>query len=288
MAEENPVEMLYLAIGLPSVVAGFSGYVTALLIVIFLTLADVGVIFFRRLSKFKKEKFFTFKWVSISSLFVFICIALSLGTGLTYILIVGRNPIPLLALLGSSLLVTFMLFIFIGALVFAGISIYVNFKHVDKPYRFFNVAEQEEFEQELDEEEESAQESQDNLAAKFGETLDNDGLALGAAVGGAGGGVVQDLGKLSDREKVFAGLSSIDIEFEGFEAEKRSPANISLDKLCLDFRLYLAAEEKLYFDINTIRAFISGFFGLAHHNSRRLKWNRKVLFTPVFCKIYQR
>lgn len=259
MAEENPVEMLYLAIGLPSVVAGFSGYVTALLIVVFLTLADVGVIFFRRLSKFKKEKFFTFKWVSISSLFVFICIALSLGTGLTYILIVGRNPIHLLTLLGSSLLVTFMLFIFIGALVFAGISIYVNFKHVDKPYRFFNVAEQEEFEQELDEEEESAQESQDNLAAKFGETLDNDGLALGAAVGGAGGGVVQDLGKLSDREKVFAGLSSIDIEFEGFEAEKRSPANISLDKLCLDFRLYLAAEEKLYFDINTIRAFISGF-----------------------------
>jgi len=260
MAKDNPVEMLYLAIGLPAVKAGFSGYATSILIVVFMTLADAGVIFIRRLAKFKKEKFMTFKWVALSTLFVLICVALSFGTGLTYLAIAANSPIPLLSLLVSSLLVAFILYIFLAALAFAGLSIYVNFKHIDKPYRFFNVAEQEQYEQELDEEEEKSQENQDNLAAKFGENIDADALALGAgALGAVGGGSGQDVGKLSDREKVFAGLSSIDIEFEGFESEKRPVTNIGLDKLCSDFRLYLAAEEKLYFDINTIRAFISGF-----------------------------
>lgn len=257
MAKDNPVEMLYLAIGLPPIIAGFSGYATSLLVVVFMTLADVCFIFLRRLAKFKKEKFLSFKWVALSIVFVLICVLFSFGTGIIYISLTGNSVVPLITILASSLFVAFILYIFIAALAFAAISIYVNFKNIDQPYRFFNVKEQEQYEQELDEEDEQAQVDQDNLAAKFGEALDADGVTVGAGVGGGAG--VQEVGKLSDREKVFAGLTGLDIEFEGFESSKRQLTKVTLDKLCTDFRLYLAAEEKLYFDITTIRAFISGF-----------------------------
>jgi len=65
--------------------------------------------------------------------------------------------------------------------------------------------------------------------------------------------------KLDDREKVFPSLSTIDNKYNGFENEGMVSDEITLEQLCHRFRNYLAKEEKLYFDIDTIRIFISGF-----------------------------
>ena len=70
---------------------------------------------------------------------------------------------------------------------------------------------------------------------------------------------VREVEKLDDREKVFPALSSIDAEYDGYAVEKVPTDHLSLEEIAVRFRNYLAKEEKLYFDIDTIRFFISGF-----------------------------
>lgn len=261
-AKDNPIEVLYLSLKLPHIGAGVTGYVTALLLIVFMPLGSTLIILFRRMAKFKQEKYFSFKWISLATLVFLISLVFSLGVGVFYLFIKNVSILPLLRLLGSTLLVTAILAVFIGLFLFASISLFVNFKNIDKPYRLFNVAELEELEEQIDEKTRQEQEAQSDLAAKLGEVNLNEGGgfvsgALGAI--GASNEVVSDTVKLATREKVFPGLSSLDQEYGGFVAKKRPTTKITLDKLSHEFRLYLAAEEKLYFDIKTIRAFVSSF-----------------------------
>ena len=84
-AENNPIEILYLGIGLPSVKAGTVGYVTAILVFVYMTVCDAGLIFVRRLAKFSKQSVFTLKWISLSILIILLTVALSFGLGLYYV-----------------------------------------------------------------------------------------------------------------------------------------------------------------------------------------------------------
>ena len=100
-----------------------------------------------------------------------------------------------------------------------------------------------------------------NLASSFGEPqVDEHGNPIFANGNGINGsnngnlnGEISDA-TLKDKERVFPGLSGIDVinqaniynEFED---------NITLKDLTNNFRNYLAKEEKLYFDVATIRAF---------------------------------
>ena len=63
---------------------------------------------------------------------------------------------------------------------------------------------------------------------------------------------------LKDKEIVFPGLCSIDVANEANREEDFYDDDVKLDELCENFRKYLAKSEKLYFDIHTIRAFVSG------------------------------
>ena len=65
--------------------------------------------------------------------------------------------------------------------------------------------------------------------------------------------------ELGDREQVFPALSSMDIHFAYTVRPARETVDISLEELCVKFRNYLAKEENLYFDMETIRIFISAF-----------------------------
>ena len=71
--------------------------------------------------------------------------------------------------------------------------------------------------------------------------------------------IVRPVEKLDDREKVFPALSMMDNEYSGYAIEKVESDTYSLEEISVRFRNYLAKEEKLYFDIDTIRFFISGF-----------------------------
>ena len=263
LAQGNPIEELYLGMGLPPIGSGTTGYVTAILVAAFMTLGDVGVISMRRLAKFKEERFFSFKWLIFSFLIIVLCLALSVGVGVLYISIAGGKVLVLLTILGSTLLVTLLLALVIGGLLLAGVGIYVNFKNINKPYRFFNVAELEEVESDIDDAENTSQKIQGDLAAQFGEvSVEGSGSGSGAGGVGGGGGVVSEVmaaRKLDDREKVFPSLSRVDREYGGYEAPVRDVTNITLEQLAKEFRLYLAAHEGLYFEISAIRAFISSF-----------------------------
>ena len=97
------------------------------------------------------------------------------------------------------------------------------------------------------------------MALKFGDvqpTTAQDSLAGGS--GGSGGTSVAGKMIIEGREKVFPGLSTIDLEHEGFITPRIKPVGITLEGFCHDFRNYLAHKQELYFDIKTIRAFVSG------------------------------
>jgi len=258
-AENNPIEILYLGIGLPSVKAGTVGYVTAILVFVYMTVCDAGLIFVRRLAKFSKQSVFTLKWISLSILIILLTVALSFGLGLYYVSRVNESIMPVLQMVGGSLLISFILYLFLGSIVFCVAALFVNFRNIDKPYRFFNVSEEEQYEKELDAQVEQEQDDQDNLALKFGDvqpTTAQDSLAGGS--GGSGGTSVAGKMIIEGREKVFPGLSTIDLEHEGFITPRIKPVGITLEGFCHDFRNYLAHKQELYFDIKTIRAFVSG------------------------------
>ena len=63
---------------------------------------------------------------------------------------------------------------------------------------------------------------------------------------------------MDDREKVFPGLSKIDVDYDGYSIDTIPSDDINLEQLVNRFRNYLAKEEKLYYDIDTIRIFVSG------------------------------
>lgn len=256
-AAGNPVELLYQAIKLPSVNPGLLGYVTAILIVVYMTVCDAGLIFIRRLAKFSRQSVFSLKWMVLSVLIILLTVFLSFGIGLYYVATISGTYLPVLQLIGGSFLITLILYIFIGSIVFGIAALYVNFKNIEKPYRFFNVEEKEELEEKIDEEVEKAQEEQDNLALKFGDGLPGEKDGYDGLPGLGGGAAVGTL-RLGDREKVFPGLTTIDAQNEGFIKPKIKRVGIKLDEFCTDFRNYLAVKEELYYDIKTIRAFISG------------------------------
>lgn len=258
MAKDNPIEALYLSLRLPAHNVGFSGYVTAILVVVFMTIADIMVVFLRRFAKFRQEKFVSLKWISLSLVAVIVSVALSVGVGVTYLALDGRSVAPLLSVLGSSLFVTILLATFIGAIILGAVSIYVNFKNIDKPYRYFNVVELEDLEKEIDAKEVAEQVNQSDLAAQFGETISSE-QTTSMIHGGVGSATSNDSIGLSDRETVFPGLSGLDVEFGGFVAETRKKTETTLEDLCTNFRLYLADDEGLFFDIQSIRAFVSSF-----------------------------
>ena len=217
------------------------------------------IVFLRRLAKFNNERFGTFKWILLSILVVILSLTLSIGTGVLYLILDGRSPLPLLSLLGSVYFITILLALFIGSIGIAAISLFVNLKNVDKPYRFFNVAELEDLEKEIDKGQVEEQAEQSNLAAQFGEAIDGETITAlgGSGIAGTGNGV-QEL-VLADREKVFPSLSSIDIEYGDLKPKQEKATNVKLNEFCEDFRLYLADVEGLYYDIKSIRAFVSSF-----------------------------
>ena len=175
------------------------------------------------------------------------CLVLSIGVGALVVLITGGSVGTAFQFLGQCLAVSLFVYIIL-AIVIGGILMFViNLILVDKPFKFFN-----------EEDEET-----DDVTASFDDVNVNGVNSSNVSgVGGISGGdnnVVRQADKLDDREVVFPGLSKIDIDYEGFINDKIETDTYSLEEIAEKFRNYLAKEEKLYFDIETIRYFISGF-----------------------------
>ena len=189
------------------------------------------------------------------------CLVLSIGVGALVVLITGGSVGTAFQFLGQCLAVSLFVYIIL-AIVIGGILMFViNLILVDKPFKFFSEEDEPivgNIEDEVKEDEET-----DDVTASFDDVNVNGVNSSNVSgVGGISGGdnnVVRQADKLDDREVVFPGLSKIDIDYEGFINDKIETDTYSLEEIAEKFRNYLAKEEKLYFDIETIRYFISGF-----------------------------
>ena len=187
------------------------------------------------------------------------CLVLSIGVSAFVVLITGGNVGTAFAFLGQSIVVSLFVYIIL-AMIIGGILMFViNLINVDKPFKFFDEEEQPivgNIEDEIEEDKDDVTTSFDDVNVNGVNSSNVSGVS-GMTAGD--NNVVRQADKLDDREVVFPGLSKIDIDYEGFVNDKIETDTYSLEEICEKFRNYLAKEEKLYFDIETIRYFVSGF-----------------------------
>ena len=263
--KKNLVNMLAVGMRFEEIAGGTSGFVMVMLLAVFVTIAAVAICFERQFAVFKNiqpESGKMFLWYTGTAV---VCIALSLTLGtLMQSPLTSENIGKAMKYLGQVVLLTTVIYIVLFAVIGAPVMLAVNFFLVDKPFRFFSSASQPEFDD-------------DNVSLDVTGSFDgqstvrqlgiSDGTAAAAAPSydgsSAGGNAV---GKLTGddtiirgREEVFPSLTAIDEKYEGFELPAAKGDDVSLKELAEKFRLYLAKTQELYFDIDTVRFFISGF-----------------------------
>lgn len=237
-----------------------SGIVSLILVAIYIIVFVTAIIYVYRFQKLNKISWKSPKIIIAYIATTLLSILLSIGVAIVIQLTYDEPEIVgLLTYLGVTLLISLILAAIIGLFLGAIIMIVVNFILIDKPYRFFSKNAYDE----LEDEEEKVSDVTSNFDNSNVVTTSSIVSSFGQPqVGGASNQENNDENKarsLDDREKVFPGLSSIDTKYNGYANDKIETDDITLDKLASGFRNYLAKEEKLYYDIDSIRMFISGF-----------------------------
>ncbi len=262
LSKKNPVALIGAALKFKQITSGIYGLVCVALVAIYLVLGTVAIVFEKRIAYLNGVKTSSLKMWLIYIATVVVCLALSLGLGLLIQpQITQENILNHLIFLGESLSVALILYAAIGLLITAVVMLVVNFKKVNKPFEFFSDPSLDDILDEVEEEKpvsENFDEPQETAAAD-GTVASGAGGAGGASGAGGGvGGVGYAVTEPEEREKVFPALCGVDARYEGFEADNLHSDTVNLQQLCEGFRNYLAKAEHLYFDIDTIRLFISG------------------------------
>lgn len=236
--------------------------VSILLIAVYIILLTFMLVYIRRFAVINNIKGSNKKLILVYVGAVLVSILLSYGLSVIIAAAQGNGAsiAPMSYVLGYalvvSLLVSFALAIVIGAIA----MLIVNIHLVDKPYRFFSSDENEKLEDMDDDQNE-------DVSSSFDKDTNSNTLNGGATLNSNSNSVSLDnedkARDLDTREKVFPGLSKIDEKYSGFEVESVPTDDITLEDLATKFRNYLAKEEHLYFDIETIRIFLASL-GTSH------------------------
>ena len=260
ISENSPLrKVLFSMLKLPSVSVSFEGWMTLGLFCVYAFLCAGALIYEMRLAMFYEKKLFTPKWILIYSLTFFGGAVLWLG--LSFLAQIGRGEGAIgnsFLFFGESLLIGTLLFVVLALPILFFCMMVVNFRNIDKPFRF-NKGEDTE---DIDDEQDNKQEP--TLASA-------DGLSLASALGPSSSALSnltnsldgeekdeQTEAELGSKEYVFPGLCTIDEVEETRTPLNQSETTLSLSEISEDFRRYLAKNEGLYFSIDTIRAFLSG------------------------------
>ena len=303
LSKKNPINAMGQTLGFRQITPGTLGYLVLILVAFYIIVCATALIYERRYAIVNKIKPRSKKMILTYVLTVVISLLLSVGFGiLCQRPFTAENIGNMLLFLVQSLGLGTGIFLILFLLVGAAAMLVVNFLNIDKPFKFFGEEEEPVFDDEDLEEDHDLASSFDIDAEA---DVQNNGTgAGGSGEGGAGGGggfgeggegAVSTKTEIGDREKVFPTLSKLDTAHEGYEIEQVACDDLTLDELCERFRNYLAKEEKLYFDINVIRFFISGFAashfeileGLSGTGKSSLPryfakfTNSRVLFMPV-------
>ena len=236
-------------------VSGASGMVSVAIAALYITVIVIAIVYIKRFQVMNMMKPTNPKIIGAYILSVAGSLALSAGI----IVLLNLNDLAAIGLtmtlIGETALITVISAIVIALFVLAICFIAVNFKKVNKPYEFFD-------DRKFDDLGEISAEDESSVTSNF----DSDDVkGSGSVVGsgdGSGNGTLSDGGarELDDREKVFPGLSRIDMQYDGYSIDTLPTDEITLPDLVERFRNYLAKVEKLYYDIDTLRIFIAGLY----------------------------
>lgn len=259
ISESSPLRKLLLGfLKLPSVTVAFEGWMVLGLFCVYAFLCAGALIYEMRLAMFYEKKLFTPKWILIYALTFFGGALLWLG--LSFLAQIGQGEGAIgnsFLFFGESLLIGTLLFVVLALPILFFCMMVINFRNIDKPFRF-NKGEEDE---DIDDEQ---KQPEPTLAP-------SDGASLASALG-MGGSALSNLtnsldgeenaasteAELGSKEYVFPGLCTIDEVEESRTVLVQPETTLSLKEICEDFRRYLAKNEGLYFSIDTIRAFLSG------------------------------
>ena len=300
MSKKNPIALLAKGIGFKSIDPGTSGFICLVLVAFYAIVLVTALTYERRFAIVNNIKPLAPKMLGIYGATAGVCLLLSLGFGiLCQRPLTAENLGNVLTFVGPSFALSLLIFCALVLVIGAVLMFVINLLNIDKPFKFF------------DEEKAPVFGDEDLIDADVKNSFDveepavmpgfGDGAGVGGGAGGAGGvggegeTVVRTAEELDDREKVFPSLSRIDTEYEGFVNDVIETDDLTLSELASGFRNYLANVEKLYFDIDSIRFFISGFAashfeileGLSGTGKSSLPryfakyTNSRVLFMPV-------
>ena len=272
---KNLINAIAQGLGFTPIEAKLGGFICLALVSFYIFVFAFAVTYARRSAFVSgKNPYSSVMWGIYSAIAV-ACLVLSLGLGAVIQKpLNGENIVRVYTFVGEALALSLIVWVALFAVVGAVTMLIVNFRRIGKPFRFFSKESVPVF----DDEDLVSR----DVTTSFGETDKATATAMSAtsgfvstgagasvasanaegvygAGGGNGGSVMAKSLDLEDREKVFPELSKIDVKYGAFDAKPMVSDDISLEELCTQFRQYLCKKESLYFDIDTIRFFVSGF-----------------------------
>lgn len=272
-AKNNPIQNMAAAVfpvkdingltakGVPA--GSLQAYILLILFVIYVLLCTSAIIYEIRLAKYYEERPTSFKWWMTYIITFIVCGGL--WTGISMVSQISDKPYGYYIansylFLAEAIVFGMLVFVILGAFIFNLCLLVVNFKNIDKPFRFFDSEAQEEKEKAEKEAEEKKAQEQGQLAEAFGEGNGNNsgnGNTTGGSGTGSGTLTEDDSSPLNEKERVFPGLCSIDYANMSLPTDTFED-NLTLNELCVRFRNYLADKEGLYFAPIFIEEFIAG------------------------------
>ena len=258
IGKKNPIALVAEKINFEPIRCGVTGYVSLILVAIYISVFVALFLYEKRYAVLNNKKPYSLKMILSYLASLVACFILSFGVGM---LICGKNGIKTMyQFTGQSLLITTCIYILAFAFIGGILMFIVNFTQVDRPFRAF----EDKNYPVLDDDDLIKNDVSSNFDAvpssKVSGTVSGEvGIGQPAATDNNNSSVIRQTEELDDREKVFPALSMMDEEYEGYAVENVVSDNLTLNEIATRFRNYLAKEEKLYFDIDTIRFFVSGF-----------------------------
>lgn len=258
IGKKNPIALVAEKINFEPIRCGVTGYVSLILVAIYISVFVALFLYEKRYAVLNNKKPYSLKMILSYLASLVACFILSFGIGM---LICGKNGIKTMyQFTGQSLLITTCIYILAFAFIGGILMFIVNFTQVDRPFRAF----EDKNYPVLDDDDLVKNDVSSNFDAvpssKVSGTVSGEvGIGQPAATDNNNSSVIRQTEELDDREKVFPALSMMDEEYEGYAVENVVSDNLTLNEIATRFRNYLAKEEKLYFDIDTIRFFVSGF-----------------------------
>lgn len=258
IGKKNPIALVAEKINFEPIRCGVTGYVSLILVAIYISVFVALFLYEKRYAVLNNKKPYSLKMILSYLASLVACFILSFGVGM---LICGKNGIKTMyQFTGQSLLITTCIYILAFAFIGGILMFIVNFTQVDRPFRAF----EDKNYPVLDDDDLIKNDVSSNFDAvpsnKVSGTVSGEvGIGQPAATDNNNSSVIRQTEELDDREKVFPALSMMDEEYEGYAVESVASDNLTLNEIATRFRNYLAKEEKLYFDIDTIRFFVSGF-----------------------------